>query len=315
MPSRAHSTRRSIGWHLAAIVRRGRDPGRRLGMLGARTELAGAVIAAGSLVVESNVKKVQHPVGGTVGELFVKDGSKVAEGDILVQLDETIAKSNLATVTKSLWELSARRARLEAERDGAPEVAFPDELLAAASDPAHRSHRDRRAQAVRAAARGAARPEGAAAGARRAAQRGDHRPDRADRSQGRGNPAGAARARRRARSLGEEAGPDHAGHRAGARRGAAQGRARPAHRRDRPGQGQDFRARGADPADRSESAQRRRQGAGRHPRQVGRADRAKGRGSGSAAASSTSARRRTASCRTSRCMPAAASSARASRSC
>jgi multidrug efflux pump subunit AcrA (membrane-fusion protein) len=104
-------------------------------VLGARTELSGAVIAAGSLVVESNVKKVAHPVGGSVGELLVHEGAKVSEGDILVHLDETVAKSNLATIVQNLWELSARGARLEAERDGAPELAFPDALVAAAHDP------------------------------------------------------------------------------------------------------------------------------------------------------------------------------------
>ena len=37
-------------------------------------ELSGAVIAPGSLVVDTNVKKVQHPTGGIVGELRVRDG-------------------------------------------------------------------------------------------------------------------------------------------------------------------------------------------------------------------------------------------------
>jgi HlyD family secretion protein len=132
---RASRTLRSIQWHLAAIVGAVVVLAGGVGVLGAKTELSGAVVAAGSLVVESNVKKVQHPVGGTVGELLVKEGSHVSAGDILVRLDETVAKANLATITKSLWELSARGARLEAERDGASEVLFPDDLLAAASDP------------------------------------------------------------------------------------------------------------------------------------------------------------------------------------
>jgi HlyD family secretion protein len=107
------------------------------GILGARTELSGAVIAAGSMVVESNVKKVQHPVGGTVGELLVKEGARVTEGDILVRLDETVAKSNLATIVNNLWELAARQARLEAERDSAQAVTFSGDLQgAAAADPA-----------------------------------------------------------------------------------------------------------------------------------------------------------------------------------
>src|SRR5687768_17132270 len=83
------------------------------------TELAGAVITQGSLVVDTNVKKVQHPTGGVVGELLVRDGDSVKTGDLLVRLDATVARSNLTTVVKSLAELYARQARLEAEREGA----------------------------------------------------------------------------------------------------------------------------------------------------------------------------------------------------
>ncbi|HEX8165980.1 MAG TPA: HlyD family type I secretion periplasmic adaptor subunit [Beijerinckiaceae bacterium] len=106
-----------------------------VGGLAATTELSGAVIAPGSLVVDSNVKKVQHPTGGVVGELRVRDGDKVKAGDIVVRLDETITQANLAIVVKSLNELQSRLARLEAERDNVDEIVFPPELLARASDP------------------------------------------------------------------------------------------------------------------------------------------------------------------------------------
>src|SRR6516162_8371453 len=102
----------------------------------ATTQIAGALIAQGSIVVDSNVKKVQHPTGGVVGKLNVQDGDRVKAGDILVQLDDTITRANLAIVTKGLDELAARKARLEAERDGAEAIKFPAELLARASEPA-----------------------------------------------------------------------------------------------------------------------------------------------------------------------------------
>lgn len=98
------------------------------------TELSGAVIASGQLVVDSNVKKVQHPTGGVVGELRVRDGDRVKEGDVVVRLDETQARAGLAIVTKALDELLARQARGEAERDGADQVAFPADLLARIDD-------------------------------------------------------------------------------------------------------------------------------------------------------------------------------------
>jgi HlyD family secretion protein len=102
---------------------------------GGLTEISGAVIAPGKLVVDSNVKKVQHPTGGVVGTLNVKDGDRVKKGDIVVRLDETQARANLAIVTKALDEMDARQARLEAERDGANKVVFPAELVARANEP------------------------------------------------------------------------------------------------------------------------------------------------------------------------------------
>ncbi|MGB7101545.1 MAG: HlyD family type I secretion periplasmic adaptor subunit [Xanthobacteraceae bacterium] len=106
-----------------------------LGGWASTAEISGALIAQGSLVVDSNVKKVQHPTGGVVGEVRVRDGDHVKAGDILVRLDETVTRANLAIVTKSLTELYARRARLAAERDGADTVAVPKELANKADDP------------------------------------------------------------------------------------------------------------------------------------------------------------------------------------
>jgi len=101
----------------------------------ATTQLSGAVIAPGSIVVDTNVKKVQHPTGGVVGEVRARDGDRVRLGDIVVRLDETVTRANLAIVTKGLNELRSRKARLEAERDGAEAITFPDDLLSRESDP------------------------------------------------------------------------------------------------------------------------------------------------------------------------------------
>jgi HlyD family secretion protein len=99
------------------------------------TEFWGAVIAAGQLVVDSNVKKVQHPTGGVVGKLNVREGKEVKAGDIVVSLDDTQIRANRDIVVKALNELAARQAREEAERDGLDKVTFPADLLARQSDP------------------------------------------------------------------------------------------------------------------------------------------------------------------------------------
>lgn len=86
-------------------------------------------------MVEANVKKVQHPTGGVVGELRVRDGNVVKAGDVLLRLDETQTRATLGVITSSLDELTARQARLEAERDGAESVVFSPDLLSRESDP------------------------------------------------------------------------------------------------------------------------------------------------------------------------------------
>ena len=106
-----------------------------LGGMAATIDFAGAVVAGGRLVVSSNVKKVQHQDGGTVKAIDVKDGDHVTAGEILVELDPTLAEANLGIINKGLWEALARKARLEAERSGADEVSFPKELTSQLDNP------------------------------------------------------------------------------------------------------------------------------------------------------------------------------------
>jgi membrane fusion protein, type I secretion system len=106
-----------------------------LGGWASTAQISGALIAPGSIVVESNVKKVQHPTGGVVGEVRAHDGDVVKAGDIVVRLDDTVTKANLAIVTKNLDGLWARAARLEAEQRGLDKITFPPMLLDRAADP------------------------------------------------------------------------------------------------------------------------------------------------------------------------------------
>ena len=106
-----------------------------VGVWAGTMHIAGALIAPGTIVVDSNVKKVQHPTGGVVGEVRVHDGDHVKAGDLLVRLDDTVARASLAIVTKGLTEFEARKARLAAERDRADTIKFPDDLLQRENDP------------------------------------------------------------------------------------------------------------------------------------------------------------------------------------
>jgi HlyD family secretion protein len=98
--------------------------------------IAGAVIAPGLVAVDTNVKKVQHPTGGTVGEIRVREGDRVKTGDLLMRLDETVTRSNLAVITTQLDELEARQARLAAERDNLKAIPFPAALISRTNSPA-----------------------------------------------------------------------------------------------------------------------------------------------------------------------------------
>jgi len=99
------------------------------------SELAGAVIASGTVIVESVDKKVQHPTGGVVKEILVRDGSEVEEGQILVRLDDTVTRSSLGVLRAQFDENVARRARLIAERDLADRITFPDSLILRKNEP------------------------------------------------------------------------------------------------------------------------------------------------------------------------------------
>ena len=65
----------------------------------------------------------------------MRDGDHVQASDVLVRIDDTITRANLAIVVKQLDELSARKARLEAERDGSPAVVFPEHLVSRREEP------------------------------------------------------------------------------------------------------------------------------------------------------------------------------------
>lgn len=103
----------------------------------ASMSISGAVIAPGQVVVESNIKKVQHPTGGVVGEIFVKSGEHVEQGDVVLRLDDTQTRASLGIVVGQMTELTARKARLAAERDGRSEISFPEGFQISSVDAAN----------------------------------------------------------------------------------------------------------------------------------------------------------------------------------
>ncbi len=99
-------------------------------------ELDGAAIASGVIAVESKRKTIQHLEGGIIKEIVTAEGAHVAAGDVLIRFDDTQPRASLALLRGRLAAALALRARLVAERDGAGDITFPEELMSQAGEPA-----------------------------------------------------------------------------------------------------------------------------------------------------------------------------------
>lgn len=131
-----------LGWlALAALIAS-------VGGWAALADISGAVIAHGTVVVEANVKTVQHPTGGVVAEIRVREGELVDAGQVLIRLDATQLRATYTIASIALDELTARKARLESERDAISEIAFPPDLLARAGEPGVRARMESEQRAL-----------------------------------------------------------------------------------------------------------------------------------------------------------------------
>jgi membrane fusion protein len=92
----------------------------------ATATLSNAVVGEGTVIIDENVKKIQHLTGGIISELRVREGSHVKAGDVLLRLDGTMVRANLGIVDSALAQLYARRARLQAERLGQESFSVAD---------------------------------------------------------------------------------------------------------------------------------------------------------------------------------------------
>lgn len=93
-----------------------------IGGVAAYAEISGAVVASGKIIVLGRAKKVDHPEGGVIAEMSVKEGDRVHAGDVLFRLDGTVAKANLTIVESQLAQLLVQEARLLAEQAGLKEM-------------------------------------------------------------------------------------------------------------------------------------------------------------------------------------------------
>ncbi len=136
-----------VGYALIAITFLG------LGGWAATARVDGAVVAPGVIGVESKRQVVQHLEGGIVAAILVQEGQRVAREAVLFRLDPTQSRANDEAALAQRRAALALEARLVAERDDAPTIIFPPELMELARVPAVREamadqnaqFRDRRA--------------------------------------------------------------------------------------------------------------------------------------------------------------------------
>ncbi|QQR39256.1 HlyD family type I secretion periplasmic adaptor subunit [Devosia rhizoryzae] len=92
-------------------------------------KLSGAVIGVGTVLVDQDLKVVQHIDGGVLRQIAVKEGDTVTQGQVLLRLDDVQIGAERSIVMGQLLELTARQVRLLAERDGADGLDFPSQFL------------------------------------------------------------------------------------------------------------------------------------------------------------------------------------------
>ncbi|MEL6738906.1 MAG: biotin/lipoyl-binding protein [Pseudomonadota bacterium] len=96
---------------------------------GALVPIGGAVIAPAEVAPETRIKRVAHPTGGVISEIYVADGDMVSEGDLMLRLATDVSEVRAEFSERTLAQLLAQRARLTAEVENRNSVRFPPELL------------------------------------------------------------------------------------------------------------------------------------------------------------------------------------------
>ncbi|MEM7749279.1 MAG: HlyD family type I secretion periplasmic adaptor subunit [Pseudomonadota bacterium] len=104
-------------------------------IFGGIVSINGAVVATGTVTVENNYKTIQHPDGGVVAQIHVRNGELVKVGQELVTLDKTEDRANLSIIESRILSRQIQLARLKAERDRKPRFELPVDIKPVASEP------------------------------------------------------------------------------------------------------------------------------------------------------------------------------------
>lgn len=93
------------------------------------------VPSQGLVAIDTKRKAVQHPTGGIVKEVLVREGDQVKENQLLIRLDEAAARANYESIRQHYLGLRAAQGRLLAEQSGANTIVLHPDLQSASQDP------------------------------------------------------------------------------------------------------------------------------------------------------------------------------------
>ncbi len=98
------------------------------------------VPAPGTVVVDTKRKTVQHLTGGIVREILVREAQHVKTGDVVIRLDDGMARANYQAARQQYFALRGLEGRLVAEQKSAAAIQFHPDLQSAGGDSAAVEH-------------------------------------------------------------------------------------------------------------------------------------------------------------------------------
>lgn len=88
-----------------------------------------------NVAIDTKRKVIQHLTGGIVETVNVKEGQIVKQGDILMTLDDELAKARQQEIQQHYFGVRAMEGRLIAEQNGEKTIKFHDDLIAQQNNP------------------------------------------------------------------------------------------------------------------------------------------------------------------------------------
>ena len=105
------------------------------GVWAAVAPMSSAAVATGVVSPEGSRKIIQHLEGGIIKTLHVREGDVVKKGDLLITLDETLARASYTTLDVQALRFSAMKMRIEALQNKVKDLDLASKFKNAMENP------------------------------------------------------------------------------------------------------------------------------------------------------------------------------------